>query len=125
MDTALSSMRGIGGGYGCAGFACQSGDSTTTLLKLGSTRPDWSASGRSCNVMEETMKWTQGGVVASIAATLFALASAPVHADVVNGGFETGTLAGWTQTGDASFSGVDRSPPLSPAMRMSWLEPIG
>jgi len=38
---------------------------------------------------------------------LFTFATTAVHADVVNGGFETGTFAGWTQTGDTGFSGVD------------------
>jgi len=52
------------------------------------------------------MKLTLAGVVAPTLA-LFALTTLPAHADVVNGGFETGTLAGWTQTGDTSFTGVD------------------
>ena len=53
------------------------------------------------------MKWIHAGVVASTAAMLFASFTVPAHADVVNGGFEAGTLAGWTATGDTSFSGVD------------------
>jgi len=52
------------------------------------------------------MKLILGGVVAP-ALALFALTTLPAHADVVNGGFETGSLSGWTQTGDPSFSGVD------------------
>jgi len=53
------------------------------------------------------MKWMHGGTVASTAAMLFALATTSAHAQLVNGGFETGTFAGWTQTGDTSFTGVD------------------
>jgi hypothetical protein len=53
------------------------------------------------------MKWMHTGVVPSTAAMLFALAMTSVHAQLVNGGFETGTFAGWTQTGDTSFTGVD------------------
>jgi hypothetical protein len=55
------------------------------------------------------MNWTQRGVAAWSAATVFAVMALPAHADVVNGGFETGDLSGWTQTGDTSFSGVDGS----------------
>ena len=53
------------------------------------------------------MKWTQGSVAAWTAAAALTLLTLPVQADVVNGGFETGSLAGWTLTGDTSFSGVD------------------
>jgi len=50
------------------------------------------------------MKKINAAVIVCTGAIAFAL---PAQADVVNGGFETGTLAGWTQTGDTSFSGVD------------------
>ena len=53
------------------------------------------------------MNWTRGRVAAWSAVTIFAAMTAPSHADVINGGFETGTFAGWTQTGDTGFSGVD------------------
>jgi hypothetical protein len=52
------------------------------------------------------MKLTVGGVVAPTLA-LFALTALPAHADVTNGGFETGDFTGWVQTGDTGFSGVD------------------
>ena len=54
------------------------------------------------------MNWTQGKV-AALTVTVFAMVAPPTHADVVNGGFETGTFAGWTQTGDPGFSSVDAS----------------
>jgi hypothetical protein len=43
-----------------------------------------------------------------VAAALAVLAWSPqASAQLVNGGFETGSFSGWTQTGDTSFSGVD------------------
>lgn len=55
------------------------------------------------------MRWTRGRQVASIAATLLTAMSMQTNAEVVNGGFETGDLTGWVQTGDVSFTGVDPS----------------
>ena len=52
------------------------------------------------------MKWIHAVVVASIA-SMMASVTGSARADVVNGGFETGDLGGWTQTGDTSFTGVD------------------
>ena len=53
------------------------------------------------------MKATFVCVFAWTAAAALGVAAPAARADVVNGGFETGTFAGWTQTGDTSFSGVD------------------
>jgi hypothetical protein len=51
------------------------------------------------------------------AAALFGAAlasSAPATAaQIVNGGFETGTLAGWTRSGASAFSGVNKVKPNS------------
>jgi hypothetical protein len=46
-------------------------------------------------------------------ATAALLASAPLRAGVINGGFETGDFTGWTQFGDTSFTGVDGFAPHS------------
>jgi len=53
------------------------------------------------------MNWIQRQAAGLAAVTVCSLLAMPANADVVNGGFETGTFAGWTQTGDTSFSGVD------------------
>lgn len=53
--------------------------------------------------MDQTKKRIAAWAVASLSAVM----AVPAHADVVNGGFETGIFAGWTLTGDTSFSGVD------------------
>lgn len=45
-----------------------------------------------------------GVIIAAAAAVAWATQA---QAEVVNGGFETGSFSGWTQTGDTSFSGVD------------------
>src|SRR6188474_2921555 len=57
--------------------------------------------------MEHMMNWTQKQVASLAAVAVSTLMTLPAHADVVNGGFETGTFAGWTQTGDTGFTGVD------------------
>jgi hypothetical protein len=44
------------------------------------------------------------GVVAALAVLAW---SPQASAQLVNGGFETGSFSGWTQSGDTSFSGVD------------------
>jgi hypothetical protein len=43
---------------------------------------------------------------------LLALPSGASADLVVNGGFETGTFAGWTQFGDTSFTGVSSGVPV-------------
>ena len=53
------------------------------------------------------MGWTKGALASWTSAAILAVMALPARADVVNGGFETGTFAGWTQTGDTGFSGVD------------------
>jgi hypothetical protein len=53
------------------------------------------------------MDRTQRKVAAAIVLSAVAMVASPANANVVNGGFETGTFAGWTQTGDTTFSGVD------------------
>ena len=53
------------------------------------------------------MHWTRKAVVAGSVAAAAATTALPAHADVVNGGFESGDFSGWTLTGDTGFSGVD------------------
>ena len=53
------------------------------------------------------MKWTENGLLPVVGAALMVTSALPARADVVNGGFETGNFAGWVQTGDVSFAGVD------------------
>jgi len=52
------------------------------------------------------MKWNQRAFGACAAATMFAVMTTAAHADLTNGGFESGDFTGWTQTGDTTFSGV-------------------
>nr|WP_186329620.1 PEP-CTERM sorting domain-containing protein [Variovorax boronicumulans] len=50
--------------------------------------------------------------IAAVALATTAVFAAPVQANLVtNGGFETGDFSGWTQTGDASFNGVQCAGP--------------
>jgi len=54
------------------------------------------------------MKSIDSRLTAFLAAIAFALfVPCAQAAPFTNGGFETGTFAGWTQFGDTSFSGVD------------------
>jgi len=56
------------------------------------------------------MKTTLKLALILVAIALCAVAS-PAFANLVaNPGFETGDFAGWTQSGDTSFSGVDGNP---------------
>ena len=43
----------------------------------------------------------------ALAAMALATVAISAHADITNGGFETGDFSGWAQMGDTSFSGVD------------------
>jgi hypothetical protein len=52
--------------------------------------------------------WVAGGLAV---AALFAATA--VHADIVNGGFETGDFTGWTQFGNTEFTSVDNQSPHS------------
>lgn len=61
------------------------------------------------------------------AALIVALAgfSAPLHAQVVNGGFETGDLTGWNTAGNCSFTGVTSGGGQHSGLSAMFAGPIG
>lgn len=56
---------------------------------------------------------------------LLLAASTPMQAQIVNGGFETGDIDGWTQTGDARFSGVGSGPDAFSGTYFYFSGPVG
>ena len=59
-------------------------------------------------------------------ALLFGALSAPTRAGLItNGGFETGNLSGWTQTGAFQFSGVDAEDAHSEPTASTPVRPTG
>lgn len=49
-------------------------------------------------------------LLSSLLAVTATVATQSVHAQIVNGGFETGDLTGWTSSGNTGFTGVTGAP---------------